>query len=72
MYFAARQGCAECVTVLASLKADVNFADQDGVTPLIYALINGHYDVAARCSTRAPIRTSPTTSAAPRSTPRST
>ena len=46
MYFAARQGCSECITVLASLKADVNFADQDGVTPLIDALMNGHFDAA--------------------------
>jgi ankyrin repeat protein len=46
MYFAARQGCAECIKVLASLKADVNFADQDGVTPLINALMNGHFDTA--------------------------
>ena len=46
IYFAARQGCAECITVLASLKADVNFADQDGVTPLIDALMNGHFDAA--------------------------
>jgi uncharacterized protein len=46
MYFAARQGCAECITVLASLKADVNFADEDGVTPLIDALMNGHFDAA--------------------------
>lgn len=47
MYFAARQGCSECITVLATLKADVNFADQDGVTPLINALMNGHYDTAS-------------------------
>jgi uncharacterized protein len=47
MYFAARQGCADCIKVLASLKADVDFADQDGVTPLINALINGHYDAAS-------------------------
>jgi uncharacterized protein len=47
MYFAARQGCADCIRVLASLKADVDFADQDGVTPLINALINGHYDAAS-------------------------
>jgi ankyrin repeat protein len=46
-YFAARQGCADCIRVLASLKADVDFADQDGVTPLIDALINGHYDAAS-------------------------
>jgi ankyrin repeat protein len=47
MYFAARQGCAECIRALASLKADVNFQDQDGVTPLINALMNGHFDAAA-------------------------
>ncbi len=47
MYFAARQGCADCIRVLASLKADVNFADQDGVTPLINALMNGHFDAAS-------------------------
>jgi ankyrin repeat protein len=47
MYFAARQGCAECIKVLAALKADVDFADQDGVTPLINALMNGHYDAAS-------------------------
>jgi len=45
-YFAARQGCVECIKVLASLKADVNFADPDGVTPLVNALINGHFDAA--------------------------
>jgi ankyrin repeat protein len=47
MYFAARQGCAECITALAALGAEVDFADQDGVTPLINALINGHYDAAS-------------------------
>ena len=46
MYFASRQGCVECVKVLASLKADVNAVDQDGITPLINAIINGHFDVA--------------------------
>jgi ankyrin repeat protein len=46
MYFAARQGCAECITVLGSLKANVNFADEDGITPLVNALINGHFDAA--------------------------
>ena len=46
IYFAARQGCVDCIKVLASLKADVNFTDQDGVTPLINALMNGHFDAA--------------------------
>jgi uncharacterized protein len=47
MYFAARQGCVACIPVLASLKADVNFTDQDGVTPLVNALMNGHFDTAS-------------------------
>src|SRR5476649_809774 len=46
MYFASRQGCVECVTVLAALKADVNAVDQDGISPLVNAIINGHFDVA--------------------------
>ena len=46
LHFAAREGCAGCVPVLAKAGADVNAADQDGITPLISALINGHYDVA--------------------------
>lgn len=44
--FAAREGCAACVTVLAKAGADVNAADPDGYTPLIFALMNGHYDAA--------------------------
>jgi ankyrin repeat protein len=46
MYFASRQGCVECVEVLAALKADVNAVDQDGISPLVNAIINGHFDVA--------------------------
>ena len=46
LYFAARQGCSACITMLASLHANINFADEDGVTPLINALINGHFDAA--------------------------
>src|SRR5215467_755343 len=46
LYFAARQGCSGCITALAALHANVNFADQDRVTALIKALINGHLDAA--------------------------
>ena len=46
MHFAAREGCAGCVPVLAAAGADVNATDEDGITPLISAIINGHYDVA--------------------------
>lgn len=44
--FAARQGCVECVPVLVQGGADVNAPDQDGITPLLSSIINGHYDVA--------------------------
>lgn len=47
MLFAARQGCVECVQVLAEHGAELNATDRDGITPMISAIINGHYDVAA-------------------------
>ncbi|HLQ78597.1 MAG TPA: ankyrin repeat domain-containing protein [Terriglobia bacterium] len=46
MMFAAREGCAACVPILASAGGDVNAADPDGYTPLILALMNGQYDAA--------------------------
>lgn len=47
MLFAAREGCAECVGILAAAGADLNATDpDDALTPLLYALINGHYDAA--------------------------
>jgi ankyrin repeat protein len=45
--FAARQGCADCVPVLVDAGADVNAVDQDGISPLLSAIINGHYDAAS-------------------------
>ena len=47
LYFAARDGCMECVGVLVEAGADVDFQDPEGVTPLVSAIINGHYDAAA-------------------------
>jgi ankyrin repeat protein len=44
--FAARQGCVDCIPVLLQAGADINAVDQDGITPLLSAMINGHYDVA--------------------------
>jgi ankyrin repeat protein len=44
--FAAREGCVECVPVLLDAGAEINAADQDGITALLMAMINGHYDVA--------------------------
>ena len=46
LLFASRQGCVECVKVLASLGADVNATDQDGISPIVSAIINGHFDAA--------------------------
>jgi uncharacterized protein len=46
MLFAAREGCVDCVTVLASSGGDVNAIDPDSHTSLVMALMNGHYDVA--------------------------
>lgn len=47
LMFAAREGCAECVPILAAAGAQVDAKDiDDELTPLIMALINGHYDAA--------------------------
>ncbi|PYS42270.1 MAG: hypothetical protein DMG14_04530, partial [Acidobacteria bacterium] len=45
--FAARQGCVACIPLLVEAGADINAVDQDGITPLLSAIINGHYDAAA-------------------------
>lgn len=47
LMFAAREGCLGCVQILADSKADVNAQDPHGVTAMLMAIINGHYDVAA-------------------------
>jgi ankyrin repeat protein len=46
LLFAAREGCVECISVLAELGADVNATTPDGISAIVIALINGHYDVA--------------------------
>jgi len=47
LMFAAREGCAACVPILAKAGADLNATDiDDKLTPLIMALLNGHYDAA--------------------------
>lgn len=52
MLYAAREGCLECVKAMVEGKADlnladVNLADPEGVTPLITAIWNAHWDTAA-------------------------
>jgi uncharacterized protein len=47
MLYATREGCLECVQAMVEGKADLNLADPEGVTPLITAIWNAHFDVAA-------------------------
>jgi ankyrin repeat protein len=48
LMFAAREGCASCVSLLVAAGAQVDAKDiDDELTPLIMALINGKYDAAA-------------------------
>jgi uncharacterized protein len=47
LLYASRQGCLECVKLLVGDHADVNLPDPEGVTPLIMAVSNFHFDVAA-------------------------
>jgi ankyrin repeat protein len=47
LLFAAREGCTTCVSVLAAASADVDATTADGLSGLVLALINGHYDTAA-------------------------
>jgi ankyrin repeat protein len=44
--FAAREGCVACLPILADAGANLNLADPDGLTPMVDAIINGHYDAA--------------------------
>lgn len=47
LHYAARQGCTQCVEILAGAGADLDTIDPDRVTPLNLALINQHFDTAA-------------------------
>jgi ankyrin repeat protein len=46
LLYAARQGCTECVGILAKAGADLNAVDPDRVSPLNLALINLHFETA--------------------------
>ncbi len=46
LLYAAREGCVAGARELVRRKADLNLADPDGVTPLILALMNIHWDFA--------------------------
>jgi ankyrin repeat protein len=45
--YAAREGCIECAKELVAGGADLDLADPHRVTPLIMALLNLHFDLAA-------------------------
>jgi ankyrin repeat protein len=46
LLYAARSGCDRCVLAMLKAGADVNLPSPDGVTPLMTALDNQHYDTA--------------------------
>jgi uncharacterized protein len=47
LLYATREGCLECVKLLLGAHADPNLPDPEGVTPLIMAVTNFHFDVGA-------------------------
>ncbi len=46
LMFAAREGCLACIDELLQAGANINAATPKGITALLGAIINGHYDVA--------------------------
>jgi ankyrin repeat protein len=46
LLYAARAGCDRCIIAMLKAGADVNFPTPDGVTPLMVAIDNQHYDTA--------------------------
>lgn len=46
LLFAAREGCSACVPVLVQAGANVDQTTPDGISVVVSALINGHYDTA--------------------------
>jgi ankyrin repeat protein len=47
LLYATREGCVLCVHSLVEGKANMNLPDPEGVTPLIMAVWNAHFDTAA-------------------------
>jgi ankyrin repeat protein len=46
LLLAARENCAACVPVLAAGGANLNATTAEGISAVVLALINGHYDTA--------------------------
>jgi ankyrin repeat protein len=47
LLYAARQGCLECVRHLIEAHAQLDLPDPEGITPLLMAVENFHFDLAA-------------------------
>jgi ankyrin repeat protein len=47
LLYAAREGCVECATLLVDGGADINLADPENISPLLMAVMNMHFDLAA-------------------------
>jgi uncharacterized protein len=47
LLLAAREGCAGCAEALVKGRADIDLADPDNISPLLMAILNGRFDVAA-------------------------
>ncbi len=47
LLYAAREGCVECARALVEGGADIDLSGYRGITPLIMALDNYHFDLAA-------------------------
>jgi uncharacterized protein len=47
LLYATREGCLSCVQSLVEGGAKLNLPDPEGVTPLIMAITNAHFDTAA-------------------------
>jgi ankyrin repeat protein len=47
LLYAARGGCVACVRELVAGRADLELSDPRGITPLLMALLNRHFDTAA-------------------------
>lgn len=46
LLFAAREGCLSCIQPLLDAGAEIDATTPKGITSLLIAIINGHYDVA--------------------------
>jgi len=46
LLYAAREGCAACIPVLAAAGANVDQTTAEDISGVVLALINGHYDTA--------------------------